>query len=77
MLSLKRSLMDLLLNESCEDVDLPSIREIQQYGGNPEYIRTGKNRMLKGSISDPRNKALMKMFNLIGIGERVGSGKRV
>ena len=30
--------------------------------------------MLKGGISDPRNKALMKMFNLIGIGERAGSG---
>ena len=30
--------------------------------------------MLKGGISDPRNKALMKMFNTIGIGERAGSG---
>lgn len=27
-----------------------------------------------GGESDPRNKALMKMFNLIGIGERAGSG---
>ena len=25
-------------------------------------------------ISDPRNKTLMKMFNMIGIGERAGSG---
>ena len=41
---------------------------------NPGYIRTGKEQMLKGGISDPRNKALMKMFNLIGIGERAGSG---
>ena len=41
---------------------------------NPGYIRTGKDQMLKGGISDPRNKALMKMFNLIGIGERAGSG---
>lgn len=41
---------------------------------NPGYIRTGKNQMLKGGISDPRNKALMKMFNIIGIGERAGSG---
>ncbi len=40
---------------------------------NPGYIRTGKNQMLKGGISDPRNKALMKMFNMIGIGERAGS----
>ncbi len=41
---------------------------------NPGSIRTGKTQMLKGGISDPRNKTLMKMFNLIGIGERAGSG---
>ena len=41
---------------------------------NPGSIRAGKAQMLKGGISDPRNKALMKMFNLIGIGERAGSG---
>lgn len=41
---------------------------------NPGSVRTGKEQMLKGGISDPRNKALMKMFNLIGIGERAGSG---
>ena len=41
---------------------------------NPGSIRTGKKQMLKGGISDPRNKALMKMLNMIGIGERAGSG---
>lgn len=30
--------------------------------------------MIRGGISDSRNKTLMKMFNMIGIGERVGSG---
>lgn len=30
--------------------------------------------MRLGGESDPRNKALMKMFNLINIGERAGSG---
>ena len=50
-------------------------KEIQQITlENPGYIRTGKKQMLKGGISDPRNKALMKMFNLIGIGERADSG---
>ena len=29
---------------------------------------------MAGGESDPRNKALMKMFNLINIGERAGSG---
>ena len=41
---------------------------------NPGSIRTGKKQMLRGGISDPRNKILMKMFNMIGIGERAGSG---
>ena len=41
---------------------------------NPGSIRTGKKQMLHGGISDPRNKTLMKMFNMIGIGERAGSG---
>ena len=41
---------------------------------NPGYIRLGKNQMRLGGVSDPRNKTLMKMFNLINIGERAGSG---
>ena len=41
---------------------------------NPGSIRIGKKQMLLGGISDPRNKILMKMFNLLGIGERAGSG---
>lgn len=41
---------------------------------NPGSIRTGKTQMLRGGISDPRNKAIMKMLNLISIGERAGSG---
>lgn len=41
---------------------------------NPGYIRTGKRQMRLGGVSDPRNKTLMKMFNMINIGERAGSG---
>lgn len=41
---------------------------------NPGTIRVGKMQMRQGGESDPRNKALMKMFNLINIGERAGSG---
>lgn len=41
---------------------------------NPGYIRTGKEQMRKGGESDSRNKTLMKMFNLVNIGERSGSG---
>lgn len=41
---------------------------------NPGSIRVGKYQMKIGGESDPRNKALMKLFNLIDIGERAGSG---
>lgn len=51
----------------------------EQYGQEEDlypwiYVRTGKKQMRLGCESDPRNKALMKMFNLINIGERAGSG---
>ena len=39
-----------------------------------DSVRTGKKQMRLGGESDPRNKSLMKMFNLINIGERAGSG---
>ena len=41
---------------------------------NPGTIRVGKDQMFKGGVSDPRNKAIMKMFSLLDIGERAGSG---
>ena len=41
---------------------------------NPGSIRTGRKQMLRGGVSAPRNKVLMKMFNMLGIGERAGSG---
>ena len=41
---------------------------------NPGYSRAGKIKMMLGGVSDPRNRGLMKMFNLIDIGERAGSG---
>jgi len=41
---------------------------------NPGTIITGKKQMLKGGISQPRNKGLFKMFNLIGLGEHAGLG---
>ena len=41
---------------------------------NPGSIRTGLSQMLKGGVSDPRNKGIMKMWNLLKIGERAGSG---
>ena len=41
---------------------------------NPGDIRIGLQAALAGGISDPRNETIMKMFSLIDIGERAGSG---
>lgn len=41
---------------------------------NPGRFRIELNEAKTGGISDPRNTTLMKMFNLINIGERAGNG---
>ena len=41
---------------------------------NPGAFRINVQEALAGSISDPRNESLIKMFNLINVGERAGSG---
>ncbi len=41
---------------------------------NPGNFRMDINDAISGGFSDPRNVTLMKMFNLINIGERAGSG---
>lgn len=41
---------------------------------NPGGFRIDIQDAISGGVSDPRNAALIKMFNLINIGERAGSG---
>lgn len=41
---------------------------------NPEGFRIDIETAKSGGVSDPRNITLIKMFNLIDIGERAGSG---
>lgn len=41
---------------------------------NPGDIRIGLKAALTGGVSDPRNVTIMKMFTLVDIGERAGSG---
>lgn len=41
---------------------------------NPGHFRIEIDAAKSGGISDPRNGTMMKMFNLIDIGERAGSG---
>ncbi|WP_413854373.1 winged helix-turn-helix transcriptional regulator [Candidatus Ruminimicrobium bovinum] len=41
---------------------------------NPGGLRISKSEAISGGISDPRNETLVKMFSLLNIGERAGSG---
>lgn len=41
---------------------------------NPGCLRMSAQEVVAGGMSDARNGTLMKMFNLIGIGEKAGSG---
>lgn len=41
---------------------------------NPGDIRIGLEAALNGGTSDPRNSTVMKMFGLVGIGDRAGTG---
>ena len=41
---------------------------------NPGSFRIDVETAISGGVSDPRNSSLIKMFNLINIGERAGSG---
>ncbi|WP_139651348.1 ATP-binding protein [Raoultibacter phocaeensis] len=41
---------------------------------NPGDFRIDIERAMRGGVSDPRNETLMKMFALVDIGERAGSG---
>ena len=74
--AVREALVNCLVNT---DFYLPWNVIIEKYPdkitlANPGTIITGKNQMLKGGISQPRNKTMFKMFNLIGYGEHAGSG---
>ena len=41
---------------------------------NPGLLRVPREQLYQGGVSDPRNPNLIKMFQLLGLGERAGSG---
>ena len=74
--AIREALANCLINADCHGLRGVVIRKEpdQLVLANPGYIRTGKKQMRLDGESDSQNKALMKMFNLINIGERAGSG---
>ena len=74
--AVREALANCLVNA---DYFLPDCVKVEKYPdklvfSNPGTIRIGKKQMLHGGKSSPRNKVLLNMFNLIGVGERAGSG---
>ena len=41
---------------------------------NPGRLRIPKEQLYQGGVTDPRNPSLQKMFQLLGLGEKAGSG---
>jgi ATP-dependent DNA helicase RecG len=41
---------------------------------NPGRLRISREQLYLGGVSDPRNPNLLKMFQMLGLGERAGSG---
>lgn len=74
--AIREALANCLINADYHGVRGVVIRKEEEkiIFANPGYVRTGKKQKRLGGESDPRNKSLMKMFNLINIGERAGSG---
>lgn len=74
--AVREALVNCLVNT---DFFLPRGVVIERYPEkiilkNPGTIIVGKQQILRGGESEPRNATLMKMFNLIGFGEHAGSG---
>ena len=80
---------DTKLHEAVREALLNSLVHADYYGrqgtvvvkgldrmsfANPGDMRISLKTALEGGVSDPRNAILMKMFSLIGVGERAGSG---
>ena len=77
---LHKAIREALCNTLCNaDYHIKGEVIIKRYEDHITFINPGClmmdiNQMIKGGESEARNKTLLKMFNLIGIGERSGSG---
>lgn len=65
---------NLLFNHQVYVLTVEEKRKDRLSISNPGTLRITLNEALEGGISDPRNTVIFKMFVLINIGERTGSG---
>ncbi|MCB9740838.1 MAG: putative DNA binding domain-containing protein, partial [Deltaproteobacteria bacterium] len=74
--ALRESLLNALIHADYSGTR--GIRIFRRRGGyelvNPGTLRVRWNEARSGNASDPRNPSLQKLFQLLGLGERAGSG---
>ena len=73
---LKEALLNAIVNAdySCPGGIVVERRSDRIIVCNPGTFRIPLEKAEAGGISDPRNPTILKMFNLVGFGERAGSG---
>lgn len=76
MVAIREALLNCICNANFYDVYGLVIKRYPNklIFENPGILRVPVEKAIKGGYSDPRNKAILKMFSLIGFGERAGSG---
>ncbi|MDR2715461.1 MAG: hypothetical protein LBB46_01770 [Coriobacteriaceae bacterium] len=62
------------LTFSCEAIEQKVSKSYVPIDTRPGGMRISIEDAVSGGLSDPRNQTLIKLFNLIDIGERAGSG---
>lgn len=78
--SLHKAVREGLCNAMANaDFHLPKGLVVKQFSDriefhNPGGLRMPKEKAFQGEESDPRNKTILKMWSLVGVGERAGSG---
>lgn len=76
VVAVREALLNCISNANFYDVYGLVIKRYQNklIFENPGVLRIPVEKAIQGGYSDPRNKVILKMFSLIGYGERAGSG---
>ena len=74
--AIREALANCLVNaDYCQPRGVVIVRDLESLSiSNPGGFRVPLATAMSGGVSDPRNATMLKMFNLLDIGERTGSG---
>jgi ATP-dependent DNA helicase RecG len=74
--ALREALVNTLIHADHQSTRPLQITKYQKYFlfSNPGRLRISRQQLYEGGITDPRNPNLQKMFQMLGLGEKAGSG---